>query len=1305
MSSQQPFIHLRCPTEFSLTHSSLSVKDAVRGIRSLSGFGNKGALSITDDHAMFGLIRMAEECKNSGVKPIYGVNLRLYDETLPEYAREFEILFLIKNKDGFLRLSELLSHNYAEPCEKNTLRRIDARLLTSPMSNKDLIVLSGAEKGDVGKLLAHNEWSMAAKRAQLWASSCETGEYVLELQRYGNPRSLSYNITNKSLKLAYDCNLPVVATHPIEFYAPEDYTLNNLVSAISKKTNIMAVESDGDYSPDQYFRSGNEMTALFADIPSALTNTRLIAAKCNYTIETGKNYLPRFQETEGMSETDFLRVAAERGLQKRLAQIKTSRHYNPATFNEKQYWDRLDMEIGVIQEMGFPGYFLIVSDFIRWAKANRCPVGPGRGSGAGSLVAYALEITSIDPIPNGLLFERFLNPERVSMPDFDVDFCRDNRDRVIDYVRDTYGHEAVSQIATFLTLKSKSAVKDVARALGMPFEVGDLLTKNMPGTDAKPISVAEAFFETDQDGKPVFGKLNGKMAEIAKHLDRGPLKSSPYKVMDIVKYASRMEKQVKAVGMHAGGVVIAPHRISDFSPLYRGDGEDARMVSMFDKNDIEKAGLVKFDFLGLKNMTVLQFAEDELKRTGIPTGYVHEPVDFDDPEVYRLLSDGNTTGVFQVESPKMKQWLRELQPREFESITAMLALYRPGPINSGMLADYVERKKACDENPNLDRVKAGYYLHEDLAPALESTYGIMVYQEQVMAAGRIMGGYTLGGADILRRAMGKKKADEMQKQYTIFMEGAAKKGYPAELADQVFKLMEKFADYGFNKSHSAAYAVITYQTAFLKAHHPEIFYAASLSQEYGDTDHIQIFLEDAQMNGVDIREPDINTGEYCFRACFEGDKKYVTFGLGALKGINRETVDEICAERQANGPFSSLEDFLRRIPKKTANKRVLESLIKAGAFDNVETRQPRSEMITRLPSLRTRAEFGEKYAAYLEKIAKYEDTLRRIAAGERIRKPAPPRPPKEKAEIQDAGVFFDDPVTLAEYEFASFGYLKSKHIGKLLADCFLSYQSTTIADMVPSDIPCDLIGFKTDYFEGSFIGQDGKPVERGRLSITDGSGMAGHLASSIRADYDTDETIRKGLRLIKDRTPIVVLNTKVMTDKYGLENLPSIALTNGRPPKLKTMVRPKKIQSLYEMFKPENGRLPNLHFVIDKGLFMKAGGKTRLLSHPAFSDGNMTVGKVAKAYVFVSDANICSLDSIPENDIFVMDVSSDSLAHLSSFGAWLCGSSEELEYHLARGRTPLYVYQENTVGKPDIPSPHQTKIAQLQFDDLTEFNF
>ena len=738
-----------------------------------------------------------------------------------------------------------------------------------------------------------------------------------------------------------------------------------------------------------------------------------------------------------------------------------------------------------------------------------------------------------------------------------------------------------------------------------------------------------------------------------------------------------MEKQVKAVGMHAGGVVIAPEKISAFSPLYRSEDDNARLVSMFDKNDIEKAGLVKFDFLGLKNMTVLQFAEDELKRTGIKTDYVHEPIDFDDPKVYKLLSDGNTTGVFQVESPKMKQWLRELQPRDFESITAMLALYRPGPINSGMLADYVERKRACDENPNLDRVKAGYYLHEDLAPALESTYGIMVYQEQVMAAGRIMGGYTLGGADILRRAMGKKKADEMQKQYAIFMEGAAQKGYPAELADKVFKLMEKFADYGFNKSHSAAYAVITYQTAFLKAHHPEIFYAASLSQEYGDTDHIKTFLEDAHMNGVDIRSPDINTDEYYFRARLGDGDPYVTCGLGALKGINKETVSDICNERDANGPFSSLADFVSRVPKKSANKRVLESLIKSGAFDRVPVKQPRSEMVASLPMLRAQVAYQEKETAYLEKKTTYEETLRRIAAGERIRKPVAPRPPKPKKNETVQGLFFDDPITLAAYEFSSFGYLKSKRIGQLLSDCFLSYQNIPIATLIPADVLYNIVAFKTDYFEGSFIGQDGKAVERGRLSISDGSGTAGQMSASIRSDYDDGEEIRKNLRLIKDHTPIVIVGAKVFSDKYALENLPPSILGSGRAPRLKTLVRPKTIIPFYDTFKV-HGSLGYLrHFVLDKDLFQQAGGIQRLLTHTAFSTQKISVSKEAKACVYLSTDETRSLHNIPDDDVFVMEGSPDSIAHLSTFGAWLCGTSEELESNLNQHKTPYLLYQEH----------------------------
>ena len=1280
----RPFIHLRCPTEYSLSHSSLSVKDMVKGVGMLSGFGKKGAIALTDDHAMFGMIRMAEECGKNGVKPVYGVNLRVRDETLPEYARDFEILALIKNREGFLRLSELLSENYAEDVPDGTVRRIDAAKLSAPGANANLILLSGAQNGDVGLLLARNEWDLARERARMWSESCLPGEYVLELQRYGDKRSLSYNITNKSLKLAVDNDLPVVATHPIEFFAPSDYTLNNLVCAIHENTTILAMEESGRYSPDQYFKSGTEMEALFADVPSAIDNTRRIAAKCNYTIEIGKSYLPRFKETEGLSEADFLRVAAERGLKKRLAQIRTSRSYSPDTFDESVYWERLNKEIGVIQDMGFPGYFLIVSDFIRWAKNNRCPVGPGRGSGAGSLVAYALEITSLDPIPNGLLFERFLNPERVSMPDFDVDFCRDNRNRVIDYVRDTYGHNAVSQISTFLTMKSKSAVKDVARAMGLPFQVSDTLTKNMPGTDAAPVPVAEAFYETDENGKVKGTRLNEKMAGLAEHLDKAFLKSSPYKVADVVRYAARMEKQVKAVGMHAGGVVIAPGRISDFSPLYRSEGEDGRMVSMFDKNDIEKAGLVKFDFLGLKNMTVLQFAEDELKRTGVPTHYVHEPVDFDDPGVYEILSDGNTTGVFQVESPKMKQWLRKLKPSDFEAITAMLALYRPGPINSGMLSDYVERKRACDEDPELDRVTAGYFPHPDLAPVLDQTYGVMVYQEQVMAAGQIIGGYTLGGADILRRAMGKKKADEMARQRDIFLAGAAEKGYDAEMAASIFSLMEKFADYGFNKSHSAAYAVITYQTAFLKYHHPEIFYAASLSQEYADTDHIKTFLDDALMNGVRIEAPDINSGTYHFHAVFDdGPTPYVRFGLGALKGINKDTVDAIVAEREVRGPFASFEDFVLRMPKENANKRVLESLVKSGAFDLAGDARARSAMIAAIPVMRKKAEYAAKCATYLAKKEAYEAKLDAIAKGAKMRKPAPPRPPKEPVFDNETAVYFDDPFTLAEYEFASFGFIRSARVGPLLRDCCCC-QDTTLAGMHGTfDRKVNVIGFKTDYFEGRFIDSEGKPVERGRLSFTDGSGPAGAVNCSIRSDYDTDGTIRAGLRLIKDRAPIIAVDAVIAADTFAMENVPSAVIESGLAPRLKMMVRPRKFVPFFDAYlavEHRGNRVYPRHFVVSAALFAHAGGEKRLLSHPCFSKRELVADNRPRAYLYVLPDGEQSLSALDEESVYTMEVTPEALSHLSTFGAWMTGTRAELNRKLADGMRPEAVfrhYEEN----------------------------
>ncbi len=632
-------------------------------------------------------------------------------------------------------------------------------------------------------------------------------------------------------------------------------------------------------------------------MPEALANSVEIAKRCNLTLELGKSKLPDFPTPDGMSLDDYMRQRSIEGLHERMAALYPDDEIRAARLPE--YVARLEFELGTIIQMGFPGYFLIVADFINWAKNNGVPVGPGRGSGAGSLVAYSLGITDLDPLAYDLLFERFLNPERVSMPDFDIDFCQDGRDRVIQYVKDKYGHDAVSQIATFGTMAAKAVLRDVGRVLDLPYLFVDKFVKLVP--NELGISLAEA-----REKEPQIDERARNEEELA----------------ELLPLAEKLEGITRNVGMHAGGVLIAPGKLTDFCPLYRAEGSDAA-VSQFDKDDVEAIGLVKFDFLGLRTLTILAEAVRFVQRHEDRKDFRLEDLPLDDPAVYRLFADGNTTAVFQSESRSAKDLEKKLKGDCFEDIIALMALNRPGPLGSGMVDDFIARKQG-KQKPE--------YFHPDLEPVLKSTYGIIVYQEQVMLVAQILAGYSLGSADMLRRAMGKKKPEEMAKQRTIFLEGAAKRGADTKVAERLFDLMEKFAEYGFNKSHSAAYALIAYHTAWLKAYYPAEFMAATMSSEMSDTDKVRVFYEDCRANGLTMLPPDINRSGYRFEPVSATEIRY---GLGAIKGSGEAAIGAIVAEREANGPYKGLFDLTRRVDKRYLNRRVLEALVKAGAFDRI----------------------------------------------------------------------------------------------------------------------------------------------------------------------------------------------------------------------------------------------------------------------------------------------------------------------------------------------------------------------------------
>ncbi|HEY9146009.1 MAG TPA: DNA polymerase III subunit alpha, partial [Thiobacillus sp.] len=732
--------------------------------------------------------------------------------------------------------------------------------------------------------------------AEAWAALFP-GRYYLELQRFGQP--YTERLIDGLLDIGAALNLPAVATHPIQFIAPDDFKAHEARVCIAEGMMLGDPRRPRPFTAEQYFKTPDEMTELFADLPEALQNSVEIAKRCNLTLELGKSKLPDFPTPDGMSLDNYMRQRSFEGLQERMAHLYPDEAERAARLPE--YIERLEFELGTIIQMGFPGYFLIVSDFINWAKNNGVPVGPGRGSGAGSLVAYCLSITDLDPLRYDLLFERFLNPERVSMPDFDVDFCQDGRDRVIQYVKDKYGHAAVSQIATFGTMAAKAVLRDVGRVLDLPYLFVDKFVKLVP--NELGISLAEA-----REKEPQIDERARNEEELA----------------ELLPLAEKLEGVTRNVGMHAGGVLIAPGRLTDFCPLYQAEGSDAA-VSQFDKDDVEAIGLVKFDFLGLRTLTILAEAVRFVQRHPGRENFRLEDLPLDDPAVYKLFADGNTTAVFQSESRSAKDLEKKLKGDCFEDIIALMALNRPGPLGSGMVDDFIARKQG-KQKPE--------YFHPDLEPVLKSTYGIIVYQEQVMLVAQILAGYSLGAADLLRRAMGKKKPEEMAKQREIFLAGAAQRGADTKVAERLFDLMEKFAEYGFNKSHSAAYALVAYHTAWLKAYYPAEFMAATMSSEMSDTDKVRVFYEDCRANGLTMLPPDINRSGYRFEPVSQTEIRY---GLGAIKGSGEAAIGAIVAEREANGSYKGLFDLTRRVDKRYLNRRVLEALVKAGAFDSLNT--------------------------------------------------------------------------------------------------------------------------------------------------------------------------------------------------------------------------------------------------------------------------------------------------------------------------------------------------------------------------------
>ncbi|HIF9326602.1 TPA: DNA polymerase III subunit alpha [Photobacterium damselae] len=886
------FIHLRVHSDFSMIDGLAKVKPIIKKASELQ----MPALAITDFTNLCGLVKFYYAAHDAGIKPIIGADFKVQSEELGDEL--FDLTILAANNEGYKNLTLLISEAYQRGHVQHQ-PVIDKEWL---IKHKDgLILLSGGKTGDVGKALLKGNQNMVEQCVTFYQTYFPDS-YYLELVRTGRPDEEAY--LHFAIELAEKAQLPVVATNDVRLLSADQFEAHEIRVAIHDGYTLADPNRPKNYSAQQYLRSEEEMCELFADIPEALENSVEIAKRCNVTVRLGEYFLPNFPTGE-LSTEDFLVVKSKEGLEERLEFLFP----DPDVRAERRpdYDERLEIELEVINQMGFPGYFLIVMEFIQWSKDNGVPVGPGRGSGAGSLVAYALKITDLDPLEFDLLFERFLNPERVSMPDFDVDFCMDKRDQVIDHVADMYGRDAVSQIITFGTMAAKAVIRDVGRVLGHPYGFVDRISKLVP---AEPgMTLAKAF-----DAEP----------QLQQSYD------SDEEVKDLIDMCRILEGVTRNAGKHAGGVVISPTTITDFAPLYC-DAEGHHPVTQFDKNDVESAGLVKFDFLGLRTLTIIDWAlgminprleaqgEDPVNIAAIPMA---------DQKSFTMLQRSETTAVFQLESRGMKDLIKRLQPDCFEDMIALVALFRPGPLQSGMVDNFIDRKHGREAVSYPDEK----WQHESLKDILDPTYGIILYQEQVMQIAQVLAGYTLGGADMLRRAMGKKKPEEMAKQRAVFEAGAIKNGVDGELSMKIFDLVEKFAGYGFNKSHSAAYALVSYQTLWLKAHYPAEFMAAVMTADMDNTDKIIGLVDECHRMKLKLLPPDVNKGLYRFNV---DDQGAIVYGIGAVKGVGEGPIENIIAAREAGGHFKDLFDFCARIDTKKVNKRVLERLIKSGAMDRL----------------------------------------------------------------------------------------------------------------------------------------------------------------------------------------------------------------------------------------------------------------------------------------------------------------------------------------------------------------------------------
>ena len=886
MSNQ--FVHLRFHSEYSITDGIVRLDP----ILETAAERGQVALGITDNMNVFGGLRFYTHAIADGIKPIVGCDLWITNSIAGKRNEPYRLTVYCQNHTGYLSLCLLLSKAWME---NQYLGRGELKLeWLTPENCKGLICLSGGPLGIIERLLMGKTPEEAdAVTEQL--KKAFPGRLYLEVQRAG--RKGDDALVAKMAGHSVAQKLPLVATHPVQFLKKEDFTAHEVRVCIAQGYVLADPKRPREYTPQQYFKTEEEMRELFSDIPQALENTVVIAQRCNLDGVLQKPQLPVFPTPDGMSLDDYMVKLSKEGLEKRLAFLYPDEKIRDA--KRPEYMERLDYELKTIITMKFPGYFLIVQDFINWSKRNGVPVGPGRGSGAGSLVAYCLGITDLDPLHYGLLFERFLNPERVSMPDFDVDFCQHNRDRTIEYVKRVYGADAVSQIVTFGAMGAKAVVRDVGRVLNMGYNEVDRLAKLIPQKPGLDVTLEKA-----AEMEPDFAALAAQ---------------PEYK--ELMSYAKELEGITRNLGMHAGGVLIAPGKLTDFCPLYNADGRPENTVSQYDKKDVENVGLVKFDFLGLTTLTILGKAVEYIDRLHPGEHFELERIPVDDKETLKLFQTGNTGAVFQFESDGMREQLRQAKPDCLEDLVALNALYRPGPMDQ--IPHFIDRK--------FGREKVEY-LDQRMEPILRETYGIMVYQEQVMLVARAIGGYSLGGADLLRRAMGKKNVEEMKRQRAVFIKGAAERNVSEETATEIFNLMEKFAGYGFNKSHAAAYSYVAWQTAYLKVHHTACFFAGNLCLVMDQGDKMRTLIDDARNCGVTFLPPDVNVSDWFFTV---PDAKTIRIGLGAIKGLGQNIVEDIINERKMNGLYLDIFDLAARVP--TVNRKILEQLVRAGAFDSIST--------------------------------------------------------------------------------------------------------------------------------------------------------------------------------------------------------------------------------------------------------------------------------------------------------------------------------------------------------------------------------